>query len=327
MPSFTLKCPENNNADTTKPFVHSAGKPLKCKVCGAVVAGADSASAQLGKYKTTLTFGNNVASSGFAEGMISGYAIHIVDANGKVVKDTGVKVKSAGSLSCCKPDQYIAFLEGEWPAGGAMFSVVPYLTLSSTSTVMLPMGTGMSAVFTDVGNVPTKEVLQNLALKGMTPAGCNELKDDPNSDDILVTGVHQAAAKNAAVTKDMFAVVDNSKACRATDTAARRLEAVQRRLNTHQLDFQIKAVVPATVTYDATTVDGTDLVAAVKQAAKEKANIEPEIASAEVAAPVVGPVVGEPEAPPTGAAHPVAGCLLSSIIVLIAALAGPGLLA
>jgi hypothetical protein len=325
MPTFTLKCPENNNADSTKPFVHNAGRPQKCKVCGDVKAGADSRTALKGKYKTTLTFGNNLVSNGgsggFMENMISGYAIHIVDSDGKMVKDTGVTVKAIGSLGCCKADQYTAYLDGDWPEDGAMFSVVPYLTLSSTSSVMLPVGTGMSAAFTDVGGIATKEVVQDFSLKGMTPAGCLELKDDPKSDEILVEGVYQAAYKNApTVTKDMFSVVAGSKGCK--QTPARRLEAVQRRLSTHQLDFQTKANIPATTTYDASTVVGADLVAAVKVAAEAKANIKPEIASADVKAPVVGAVIGEPEPPVTGAAHPIAGSLLSSIIVLVTALAG-----
>jgi hypothetical protein len=330
LPSFTLKCPANNDVDTTKAFVHEAARPLKCKVCGNVVAGVDADSATKGKYKTTLTFGNNLHSNGgeggFKESFITGYAIHIVDVNYKVVEDTTVTVASQGSFTCCKPATYTAFLHGDWPTDGAMFAVVPYLKLSATSTVMLPVGTGYSAAFTDVGNVAVKKVKQDFSLKGMTKAGCDELKGDKNSDAILVEAVYKAASKNVeGLSKDMFTVVDGSKACAVT-AETRRLEAVQRRLSTHQLDFQTEATIPATVTYDESTVTGADLVEEVKKVAKAKSGIEPTIASADVAAPVVGAVIGV-EPPVTGAAHRFAGSLLSSIIVLITVLTGPRFIA
>jgi len=329
MPSFTLKCPENNDVDTTKAFVHENGRPLKCKVCGPVVAGADADSATKGKYKTTLTFGNNLHSNdgegGFKESFITGYAIHIVDVNYKTVEDTGVTVATQGSFTCCKPATYTAFLHGDWPKDGAMFAVVPYLRLSATSTVMLPVGTGYSAAFTDVGDVAVKKVKQDFSLKGMTLVGCEQLKGDKNSDAILVESVYKAASKNVeGLSKDMFVVVDGSKAC--TLTATRRLEAVQRRLSTHQLDFQTEATIPATITYDESTVTGADLVEEVKKVAKAKSGIEPVIESADVAAPVVGAVIGV-EPPVTGAAHRFAGSLLSSIIVLITVLTGPRFIA
>jgi hypothetical protein len=277
-----------------------------------------------------LTFGNNLHSNGgeggFKESFITGYAIHIVDVNYKVVEDTTVTVASQGSFTCCKPATYTAFLHGDWPADGAMFAVVPYLKLSATSTVMLPVGTGYSAAFTDVGNVAVKKVKQDFSLKGMTKAGCDELKGDKNSDAILVEAVFKAASKNAeGLSVDMFTVVEGSKACKLTEEA-RRLEAIQRRLSTHQLDFQTEATIPATVTYDESTVTGADLVEEVKKVAKAKSGIEPTIASADVAAPVVGAVVGV-EPPVTGAAHRFASSLLSSVIVLITALAGPRFIA
>merc|ERR1719265_1385335 len=106
---------------------------------------ADAGPAQ-GKYQTRLKFGNNAVVGGkFSEDIIKGYAIHIVDADGKVVKDTEVKVPAvAGSFDCCQPELYNVFLSGDWPQDAAMFAIVPYVapTNASMADALLPVGTG-----------------------------------------------------------------------------------------------------------------------------------------------------------------------------------------
>merc|ERR1719440_529934 len=160
LPSFTLKCPENNNDASREPFVHSADKPLKCKVCGAVAVGEDR-DGRTGYYKTTVTFGNNLVRTGSTdvldESKITGYAIHIVDADGKRLNLANLQAfkvtayRSGELPDCCNANLYVGYVAGAWPANGKMFAVVPFWNdTSSNQMQFLPVATGMSAEFTDL---------------------------------------------------------------------------------------------------------------------------------------------------------------------------------
>lgn len=322
MPTFTLKCPANNGDDTTKPFVQKADTPLKCSAC-AVSVEADAGPSK-SQYQTRLKFGNNAVVGGkFNEAIITGYAIHITDADGKVVKDTGVKVPAVGSVDCCQPELYNVFLSGDWPANAAMFAIVPYVGIkngssSSEAHFLLPVGTGY-VNFTDEG-FSAKKVKQNFSLGGMDLASANRLMNDAKSDEILVAGVVAAMkAGGAEVTEPMVKVVEGSK--KVTLEASRRLRSAERRLQSkYTLEFQTEATVPAAMEIDADTVTPASLIAAVNAAAKEKAGFNPNILSANVSTPEVGAIIGDTSegSAATGAAYRDAGSLHASVMVLIA---------
>lgn len=328
MPSFEVKCPANNVLATRMPFVVASAtvaKPVQCQACGVTPLGVDMDPTP-GQYWVNLAWGPNMLKSSstgmtLSESHISGYEIRIVNERGEFVGTEKVRVPSRGwssSTTCCDKAAYSIGLAGTWPEGGSAFMILPYQTMKDgnlENTYTLPIGT-MTSEFTDVMIGTVTQVVQTVALKGMTEAHARLLQDSPFAKETMAKSI--AASDKEGKIKAFMVVIEKIQA----KPSARRLAEPQgRRLAGWQVDVAYKILLPAdyTSTFDATSIDAALLKTAVETEAK-KNGMDITVGSAELAAPTATVMEGN-NAATTGAANRMSGSILSSFIALVVALA------
>jgi hypothetical protein len=330
--TFNAQCPANNNNNLQKamPVPNGDVKPVRCQAC-AISASADKEPTE-GQYWVELAWGRNIVHSptpnvaaGFSE-QFTGYKIYIVDANGYWVEtikttdsqastvDMKIPVKSESMLTkpaCCHSMEYKKTVKGTWPAGGAMFAIVPYHDVSDTVSFTMPIGTYSTAFVDNKAGTATKVVMA-VTMALATEAEATAFITHPNAKDIMAESL---AASLEGIDSSMIYILKLSVVTRRRLAAARRLAA------SVKCDYEI--LLPSDYSGEAITassVSGDALKTAVQTKAAA-AGVPVTVATVTSAEPVSSSV-GTDDTPVTGAAQPMAGSVLSAMLAIAMVLAG-----
>lgn len=276
-------------------------------------------------YWVNLAWGHNfVKTAGGAtmldEGsFITGYTVKVVDQYGDAKAATIVDVPATGGMvDCCYSNQYTVSIAGKFPVGADRFMIVPYHGSGDAKTYM-PLGT-ITAKLVDIATGSATEVVQSLAMLGMTQADATAFVDNPASKQVMVKGV-VAAIADSKITKDN--VIVTKLEARETAAARRLGESKGRRLSGWQVNAQYKILLPAdyTGTITADSVNKEVLKATVTTEYQKETGSAITVGSVTVTEPVTTTVTDDGGSA-TGAAHPSTGNCLFSFLALALAFAG-----
>jgi len=238
--TFTVKCPKNNKANKTEPFVEQTGSVM-CQSCAVGRIGEDM-DPQPKKYAVEVSWGRNIRTSDATEiwEKFSAYKIIIVDILGRKVGEPKfsfpVPVKNISGSSCCRPDEYSATVSGEeWPENAKRFMIVPYHVWFSDNDASsgkkhrftMPAGS-MTADFVDISEGLATEVKIHPLFKLPLDAAKAFHKSPHKFEiarDIVWKGLKdKGILKNQVFIKKVEPLIQRSRRLEKLDENSRRLQ-------------------------------------------------------------------------------------------------------
>jgi hypothetical protein len=278
------------------------------------------------KFWVELKWGRNLVqtpgaeTAGFNEDMITGYEVHIVNTKGAYVSmaTTDRVPAKKWSTDCCSSDAYSVSIQGNWPAGGYAFRIVPYqemMIAGSMERFTMPIGT-ITDPFIDNTAGSARVVIGSVVLKNMSQADAVEFATHPDSKAIMRKSIAAADKEKKITEKNVIIKKLTAEEGNATVRRlgrARRLEGTW----TVRADYEVMLAPDSSQTIDENWLNTTALTETVNTEST-KAGMDISVGSADVLPPTVDSIAGD-DAIVTGAASSVARILLPLALAVFCA--------
>lgn len=323
--TFDVKCPAQNSAATTMPFLvpdASGEAPVRCQACGA--SASTDLNRKKGKYQVTLKWGRNVMGNEFSEDYIHGYDVVVVNENLTIVDEPmhNVSSRKFPDVACCKTSAYEAIsIKGNWPDGAKYFMILPYQRNDAKDEKFrVPLGTTIK--FIDIqDDKEQKKVTGTVTVSNMTEDQADKLYKNKDTPKVMQKSIAAAIGETEITADNIEVTLGKPTQANSSSTGS------SRRLGGHlpsekswsvAVEYVITLPEGYTKAFTKDSIDTQKLAKEIETRAETELGIKGLKVSVKVSDPVIT-TVGTP-ADPTGAAFPLAGSCFS--IALAFALAG-----
>jgi hypothetical protein len=327
-------CPFNNNNTANSPRLTQADSVL-CQVCFAnSTADWD---VRAGYYWVSLNWGPNMGPNGYAEDN-DAYKVMMVDAKGNNYGEAnGGDGKSrvhkhvlefAAGSDCCPEEAYQIVVQGQMAPGATHFMIVPVKLAATGAAEEFSLPLGKMVPFTDITEGPAVTVFKaTMTVQFADPTAF--VAQGKKAEAIMSNAIAKSSEHLEPSMVSITSLAVDAGGRRLSENL-RRLEENLRRLAAGGVIVNYQVIIPpghalagqGASAITASTFNTTALTSAImSEATKMGMTVTVTgVVVAEVTAETITP--DGPTDPVTGAASPMAGSVLSALLVVIAMLTG-----